>query len=207
MPERFSTSTGVPDTPSAIAKRVVDGCCRWMYRSPSSIAAACALICSLAFGACSFSDPAGAEIRVAFGLNEEAAVRLDASAFTVSARIDDGERIRLLGRPDFTTANGRRYSAGPFKISSSGTASVSCTLAESDGSESRAITTGTVGIDLRSGVRYGVDCIVGEENPHPTCLGCFGYAAFPLDSTLGLPPSDSLFILWGGNSISNPVDY
>jgi hypothetical protein len=147
-------------------------------------------------------------MRVGFELGAEWAEALDASTLTFSARVEDGGRSRVLNRTDFTSENGRRYSAGPFRIATSGTARVSCILSGTGAAGSgRATTKAAVNLDLRGDFRYGVDCVVAEENPYPDCLGCFGSEAAPLAPGLGLSPSDSLFVLWGGNSIGDPVDY
>lgn len=147
-------------------------------------------------------------MRIAFEFGAEGAEALNASALTFSARVDDGKRTRVLDRTDFTSDNGRRYSAGPVRTAPAGTARVTCILSETGGAGSTtAGTQATVALDLRGDFQYGVDCVVAEENPYRDCLGCFGYRATPLVPELGLSPSDSLFVLWGGNALSDPVDY
>jgi hypothetical protein len=146
--------------------------------------------------------------RIKIVLGVEGAEALDVSTLTLSARVEDGERTRVLDRTDFTSENGRRYSAGLFRTATSGTARVSCILSGAGAAGSgRAVTKAAVNLALRGDFRYRVDCVVAEENPYPDCLGCFGSEAASLAPGLGLSPSDSLFVLWGSNSIGDPVDY
>jgi hypothetical protein len=71
----------------------------------------------------------------------------------------------------------------------------------------QASTTGTARIDLRADFEFGVDCLISDSNPYRVCLGGFGYEAVALAPELGFPASDSLFIVWGGNSTDDPVVY
>jgi hypothetical protein len=44
-------------------------------------------------------------------------------------------------------------------------------------------------------------------NPTQYCLGCLGSRSFPLSVAYRRVAADSVWVTWGGNSISNPVVY
>jgi hypothetical protein len=62
-------------------------------------------------------------------------------------------------------------------------------------------------------VRLRPDRVVGflittaTVNPSLMCLSCGGAVAFPLSESFRVAGRDSVWIVWGGNSISNPVLY
>ena len=55
--------------------------------------------------------------------------------------------------------------------------------------------------------RWNVSLFLDERNPHETCIGCFGYRSFPVLESYRTSPAESLWMTWGGNSISSPVVY
>ena len=160
------------------------------------------IACALMLGACSLTESESTEMRVSFGFSEQSAAVLDTASITFSAHVDDGSRNRRLQRSDFASQTSYRYTTGTFETASSGTARVACTL-----SGMQTAITGTARIDLRADFEFGVDCLISDSNPYRVCLGCFGYEAVALAPELGFPASDSLFIVWGGNSTDDPVVY
>lgn len=66
---------------------------------------------------------------------------------------------------------------------------------------------GAIELDIRDDWVWGVDVFLTNENPMRTCFGCLGHEAFAIPAGLTAEPDDSLFIVWGGNSISEPVVY
>ena len=62
---------------------------------------------------------------------------------------------------------------------------------------------GAVELELRNDWRWEVQFHLAEHDPTARCFGCTGAGRFPLasDDTL------SLWVVWGGNSINNPVVY
>ncbi len=116
----------------------------------------------------------------------------------------DGPRTRTLGRSDFASHEGVQFDAGPFETSTSGTLRLACSILDSSG---HSVAAETVRLPLRPGWRYSVTCAVGMHNPADACFGCLGSEATPLGPALGFAPGDSLFVVWGGTSISNPVLY
>ena len=146
-----------------------------------------------------------------FGSDEEATLSLEfsvqsgvheRSAFRMT--FDDGKRTRTLERDDFSTGGGERYDAGPFDTATSGTLRVACSVLDGRG---RALATEELSLPLRPDQRYDVDCSAGPHNPYRSCMGCWGFEARPLKRERGSAPSDSLFVVWSRNSISNPMIY
>jgi hypothetical protein len=54
---------------------------------------------------------------------------------------------------------------------------------------------------------WGVDIFIQAGDPTHGCFGCMGAESFELDPSLGYDRDTMLHIVWGGNSISNPVYY
>jgi hypothetical protein len=48
---------------------------------------------------------------------------------------------------------------------------------------------------------------VDSLNPTRGCFGCMGVQAFPLAAPYQRTRSDSVWLVWGGNSIRNPAIY
>ena len=116
----------------------------------------------------------------------------------------DGRTSRRIQRNDFNRVGAVQFDAGPFEISTSGTLRVFCRILEAGG---EVLATQKATLSVRPDWRYSVSCSLGRMNPYHACFGCTGFEAQPLDSALGFAPGDSLFVVWGGTSISNPVMY
>lgn len=87
-----------------------------------------------------------------------------------------------------------------FQTESSGTLIVDFTLAPpSQG----PLSEGRVELELRNDWEWEVQFHLTERDPTATCFGCIGAERFPLASDDG----PSLWVVWGGNSINNPVIY
>jgi hypothetical protein len=95
-------------------------------------------------------------------------------------------------------------SVGPCKTAKRGTLKIKCVVLL-DGE--RTQTRGSVELPLRSDWRWGVDFFIRDDDPAHTCFGCFGSVSYELDPRLGFGEGKKLYIVWGGNSISNPVIY
>jgi len=93
---------------------------------------------------------------------------------------------------------------GPFSTAHSGNIHIDFALLNGGVASS---TRGSLELPLQHDWGWGVDFWVSDTNPITMCFGCMGSLEFPLDSALGYDPSMKLYILWGGNSISNPVEY
>lgn len=118
----------------------------------------------------------------------------------LSVTMSDGARTRVLtlddvGAPgqygrEFATRRQGDLRIG-FRFASSG-----LTLSE-----------GEATVPLRSDWRYGFDIRVDSLDPTRLCFGCMGARAFPLAAAYRRTAGDSVWLIWGGNSIRNPVIY
>lgn len=63
------------------------------------------------------------------------------------------------------------------------------------------LTTGYVELDLSPDWSWEVDVFLWNENPTDGCVGCIGYHAYPVPDALRTTPTDSLYLVWGGNHI------
>jgi hypothetical protein len=110
---------------------------------------------------------------------------------------DDGARttINLGSSPE---------SVGPFDTKNSGRMTIDFQLLANGKPQSTA---GTLELPLKEDWIWGVDFFIREEDPLGICFGCEGSREYELDETLGYPPEEKLYAVWGGNSISNPVVY
>lgn len=118
------------------------------------------------------------------------------SAVTVTVVLPN--HTRVLRKGDFGSRN---LVAPAFSTPAHGTALVQVALdGDTTGASERRISLG-----LRSDWEYGVDITADSLDPKRLCLGCIGSMAFPLPPARQRTPRDSLWITWGGNSISNPV--
>ena len=66
---------------------------------------------------------------------------------------------------------------------------------------------GTVTLPRRSDWRWHVTISAATTDPEEGCFGCFGSSAFPLAQSFRPPERDSIWLVWGGNSISDPAIY
>ena len=66
---------------------------------------------------------------------------------------------------------------------------------------------GAVELPLRPDWQYGVTFHVDSLNPTRGCFGCQGSRAFALAAAHRRGARDSLWVVWGGNFIDNPVIY
>jgi len=71
----------------------------------------------------------------------------------------------------------------------------------------QVLSEGTVTLPLREDWRWGVDIHPATTDPKRECFGCFGSRAFSLAAAFRPVNRDSIWVVWGGNSISNPVIY
>jgi hypothetical protein len=69
------------------------------------------------------------------------------------------------------------------------------------------LASGETQLMLESDWRWGVTVWWTNRDPALDCFGCTGRVAIPLPEGMQTSPSDSLYIVWGGNSIRNPAIY
>ncbi len=70
-----------------------------------------------------------------------------------------------------------------------------------------ALSQGSIQLPRRSDWRWGVTIVGSTADPRLGCFGCVGSKAFALSSGYRTVGHDSAWVVWGGNSISNPVTY
>ncbi len=66
---------------------------------------------------------------------------------------------------------------------------------------------GNTDIPLHADWAWNVDVFAAHRNPSQCAFGVTGCRAFTLNPAYRDSLSDSLYLLWGGNSIKNPVIY
>ncbi len=120
----------------------------------------------------------------------------------LTVEVSDGRRTWIWAADDFSTGQDRPLpTTDEVQTASSGILDIRFRL-ESGG---RLLSSGSAQIPLQDDWRWAVQFHASTDDPR--CFGCFGARAFALDSMLRSPGRDSLWIVWGGNSISNPVIY
>jgi hypothetical protein len=91
-----------------------------------------------------------------------------------------------------------------FDTPTSGSARVSFVMVLPGG---REVSSGAAIVTLRGDWLWGFDLMSSTEDPAKRCLGCYGSKSFVLPADLRTTGRDSLWLVWGGNSIKNPVVY
>jgi hypothetical protein len=86
----------------------------------------------------------------------------------------------------------------------SGTVDVSFAITDSTAA---VVVRGEVTLPLRPDWRWRVDFINATDNPEHMCFGCAGSLGFALPEAFRAQDRDSLWVVWGGNWISDPVIY
>lgn len=102
------------------------------------------------------------------------------------------------------TLNESNIKAGPLPTRSSGTLRIKVEIRLGD---SETESKGSLELPLKKDWRWGIDLFIQQNDPIDVCYGCFGSKSYDLDPILGYDENERLFIVWGGNSISNPVVY
>lgn len=115
--------------------------------------------------------------------------------------VSDGDRTWRLDGDDFA---GQGVGETPeFRTRTSGELETAFWLVEG----ADTLTFGTVRVDLRPDWGWRISFYRNAGDPSATCFGCFGSEGYELPQALRTAPADSLWIVWGGNSISDPVVY
>lgn len=92
----------------------------------------------------------------------------------------------------------------PVQTPDAGTLQIRAVLNAADG---ELLAAGEADLVLESDWRWGVTVWWTDRDPALECFGCMGRIAIPIPAELRSNPSDSLYLVWGGNSIRNPVVY
>jgi hypothetical protein len=113
-----------------------------------------------------------------------------------------GWEVELEG-PEIRSDGSDNYSR-VFRTPGRGTLRVVARLQSADGEE---LALGSAELDLRRDWVWSMDIWLNEGDPTETCMGCMGVLAFQVPNDLLPEVADSLYLVWGGNSISDPVIY
>ncbi|HWT12329.1 MAG TPA: hypothetical protein VN231_06220 [Allosphingosinicella sp.] len=116
----------------------------------------------------------------------------------LSARFDDGGGERLVAPADFRLREFGFPSSAYYRTRSSGTIRVAVALAY----EGR-VSEGSFELPLQPDWRHGIAIHLTGGEPPEGCMGCMGGKAIPLAAPIGA--NTTLFVAWGGNSISQPL--
>ena len=165
----------------------------------------CPLLGLLLFTGCSlFGSDDRAEIQFAIPRAGLVADNL------LSLRAGEGEHALTITTIDFGPAEQTTtgYATPGYETATRGTLGVSFELQTSGG---EPIATGQFDVDLREDWRWSVILQAGSAELDPTegCFGCFGYRAFAVDEKAqgAAADADSVYVVLGGNYISDPVTY
>jgi hypothetical protein len=66
---------------------------------------------------------------------------------------------------------------------------------------------GSVSLPLRSDWHWSVQVVSATSDPGEACFACAGSKAFPLAEEYRGPDRDSVWLIWGGDSIRGPAAY
>lgn len=113
----------------------------------------------------------------------------------------DGGRTRRLTGSDFVAASSLRSDTREFETRTSGELVTEFWLI----SGADTLSSGELSLQLRPDFRWNISFQRADADPTDMCFGCIGSVAVELASSLQQVPADSLWVVWGGNSISNPV--
>jgi hypothetical protein len=123
----------------------------------------------------------------------------------ITITISDGRQTGKLTGADIKQWPGESYERSAYvPTRSSGSLFVNFVLVSSEGDTTSS---GNVKLNLKADWRWGVDFHLAPENPRRYCFGCFGSESYPLTEPFRENGIDSVFVVWGGNSISHPVVY
>lgn len=135
--------------------------------------------------------------RVSFTFFEEEGFSTDLLVLEFS----DGRRGRQLTGDDFGGATSGRRDAGAFATGTAGELTTSFWVIQ----DPDTLSSGELRLDLRPDWEWNISIFRADRDPSETCFGCVGAAAYELGAALQTAPADSVWLVWGGNSISDPV--
>ena len=124
------------------------------------------------------------------------------SGAELSLTLDDGVSLRSYPGGELRR-QGSALSTPVVGTAESGTLRVGYEVTEGGAT----VSTGEVQLPLRKDWSWGVTIQVDSLDRSRYCFGCSGSKAFPLAAQYRRVPADSVWVTWGGNSISNPVIY
>lgn len=148
-----------------------------------------------------FSGCNGDQAKVTIGYHERDILPIS----MLRVRMADGPRSYELGPADFRSDGGSApYHTPALPTRTHGTLQLWFALVASTGD---TVSSGAIELPLRRDWSYGIDIQADSADPTRTCFGCQGSRVFSLAPAYVQPAFDSVYVWWGGNSISNPVVY
>lgn len=117
----------------------------------------------------------------------------------IKLNFDDGKAEHNLTNIDFNNGN-----SSEFSTETSGNIDISFLILDS---LLDTISSGSINLPIKSDWSWGVGLHITDSNPYNTCFGCTDSKSFILNESYIDSLYDSVFVVWGGNSIKNPVDY
>jgi hypothetical protein len=154
----------------------------------------CALSFAIAFIATGCSAD---QASVSYTFFEEPGFSVD----FVVLEFSDGSLTRQLTGDDFEAETGSRRDTQAFRTRTTGELVTSFWLLQGPDT----LSSGELRLDLRSDWTWNISFFRADVNPSGTCFGCVGATPYELEAPAQTAPSDSLWLVWGGNSISDPV--
>ncbi len=118
----------------------------------------------------------------------------------------DGLFTRVIDKNDYDLS-GATYKTARLRTMQSGELQISFDIYDGISRQVEPEVQGAFSVELKSDWFWSFDFVVSDMNPFDFCMGCSGYRAYALPETLKRNENDSLFVIWGGNSIKNPVIY
>lgn len=153
------------------------------------------LVACVALAGCDVAE----ESRLQFSIHgDEAVLR---PLLTLGATAGDW-RVEVTGEEIGTGGASNRTEA--FETPDRGTLEIDVVLARPG---EPPLATTSVALEIRRDWIWGVGVFLTDANPADECFGCTGHRAVALPDTLTPETQDSLFVVWAGNSINEPVVY
>lgn len=148
------------------------------------------------------------------GSSQPAEIRFTIQNFDmdkITIQTNDGSRSIQIDRNDFAGTENRPVpgSTDWYRTATKGTIHISIELANEDGEQ---FSSGEFELDLKKDWRWGVSLRAGDKDFDPLfgCFGCITYYTFEINKDAiqnDSQRSDSLYVIVGGNYISDPVEY
>lgn len=154
-----------------------------------------------ALAAILFSGCRGDQANVKVGFHERDTLPIS----MLRVRLADGWNSYELGPADFNSNEGSSaYHTPTLPTRMHGALHLWFALVASTGD---TVTSGAIELPLRRDWSYDIGIQADSTDPTRTCFGCQGSRSFSLAPDYVQPTFDSVYVWWGGNSISDPVIY
>lgn len=129
---------------------------------------------------------------------------------TLNVSFTDGNKSKSFSNQDFQTRENPtigELATSVAETSTDGQLTIEFQLFDSE--TEQQLSGGNFQLDLKEDWRYSIYFLSDSAEADPTngCFGCGGYFSFDYSTNSSSPDNDSLYVIWGGNYISNPVVY